>query len=157
MAPPTRFRVTSATVTAVRPERADRRRLDHLRSTSNTAVEDHYFIVKLYLESQLPAIADAIRLYVGQEEIPKYNGFIGGLYFRVYDPGFFEQHSGEAIYVSFDGSTRIDTGVVLPRRPAGQARRTAATLPGPRIAALENPLDDSAESGLPTKSEVLGQ
>ncbi|WP_089945867.1 hypothetical protein [Candidatus Entotheonella palauensis] len=153
----TRFRVTSATATAVRPERADRRRLDHLRSTSNIAVESHYFIVKLYLESPLPATADAIRLYVGQAEIPKYNGFIGGLYFRVYDPGFFEQHSGEAIYVSFDGSTRIDTGAVLPQRPTGQARRTAAALPGPRAAALESPLDDPAESRLPTKAEVLGQ
>ncbi len=153
----TRVKVTSATVTAVQPERADVRRLDYLRTTSNAAVESYYHIVKLYLQDPLPEAADAMQLFVGEEDIPKYNGFIGGLYFKVYDPGFFERHTGDTIYVSLDGATRVDTGAVLPQRPAGRAGRAAPTLPSARAAAPASRFDEQAESTLPTKSDVLRQ
>ena len=153
----TAVKITSITVTAVQPERADTRRLDYLRATANVPVENHYYIVKLYLETPLAESGDMIRLFVGQEAIPKYSGFIGGLYFKVYDPEFFDQHEGDTIYVSIDGSTLTDTHAVLPPRPRLRALRAGTDLP--RNRALSSAIDREAsdEVSLPLKDDVLKQ
>jgi hypothetical protein len=137
---------TSIQVAAVRPEPADSRRLEFLRNDRGVPAEDHYFIVKLFLARPLPRVAEATRLFVGDEEVAKYHGFAGGIFFKVYDPGFFDRHEGQPISFSLD-DVRVDTGVKMPGRPA----------PPTAAAATEDSSTAAAGPRLPTKAEVLRQ
>lgn len=151
------IKVTSVKVVAVQTERADIKRLEFLRTSENISVEDRYYIVKVYLEKQIPVSAETLRLYVGREEIPKFGGFSGGLYFKVYEPQFFENHAGDSLCFSPDGRMFFDTGAVLPRKPAVLRAGPRAVLPSGRFAAAAPTLDDAAKQSLPTKQEVLRQ
>src|SRR4051794_10256112 len=114
------MKATSVQVDAVRPEQSDSRQLEFLRNDRAVPVEDHYFIVKLSLNQPLPRSAETPRLFVGDEEVAKYHGFAGGVFFKVYDPSFFDRHKDQPISFSFD-DVRFDTGVKMPGRPASQA------------------------------------
>lgn len=147
------MKVTSVQVSAVRPGPADSRQLDFLRATRAVPVEDHYFIVKLYLEGPFPRRAEAPRLFVGDEEVTKYHGFPGGVFFKVYDPGFFDRHQDQPISFFVDND-RVDSGVKMPGRQVPQARARP-------LSEVGQPTDSStgasAEALLPTKTEVLRQ
>lgn len=145
------MKVISIHVTAVRPDVADTRQLNYLRTERNIAVEDHYYIVKLYLDQPLPVGAELLRLFVGGEEIMKYYGFSGGLFFKLYDPTFFEKNRDAPVFFSF-GGVRFAPGATMPAKPLPQ--------PHVRLLAIAGqPADSSLATGegsqLPTKAEVL--
>ena len=135
--------VTSVEAISIQPEQADMKKLTYLRTHMKRSMDDAYTIVKLFLSEPLPMGAESPRLYVGDEEIMKYGGFAGGIYFKVYDPQFFEQHSGDAIYSSTDGYTLLDTGHTLPLAPSSPTTEDVATV--------------VQAKSLPTKREMLGQ
>jgi hypothetical protein len=149
--------VTSVQVVAVQPERADIKRLDFIRTNESVTVENYYYIVKVYLENQHPASTEALRLYVGREEVPKYGGFCGGLYFKVYTPAFFENHAGEILCFSLDGKTFLETGAKLPQKPELLPTRTRVDSSTRLLEMAPSIAEDSTSQTLPTKDEVLRQ
>jgi hypothetical protein len=147
-------KVSSINVTAVRPEPEDLRRLRFLEANERVPSQERYYIAKIYMDKPLPPTAMAPDFYVGDEQIPKYAGFKGGIYFKVHDPRFLQRNAGKTLRFTLDGTTFHDTGVTLPRfeaasgaehgfsaerRDAGVHGRAGETLP------------------LPTKAEVLKQ
>ena len=113
--------VTSVEAISIQPEQADMKKIAYLREHMKRTMDDVYTIVKVFLDEPLPIKVRTPRLYVGDNEIMKYGGFAGGIYFKVYDPQFFEQHSGDAIYISTDGYTLVETGHTLPPMPSNPA------------------------------------
>jgi len=144
--------VSSMSVTAVRPETEDMRRLRLLEADEGVRTGGYYHVAKVYLRKLLPPTAMAPDFYVGDERITKYNGFRGGIYFEVHDPRFLERNAGKPLRFTIDGTTFHDTGVTLPRSeppptsapgvPAGLAREV-------RDKEVVDP------AALPTKAEVL--
>lgn len=110
------MKATSVQVDAVRPEPSDSRQLEFLRNDRVVPVEEHYFIVKVFLDQPLSPSAEAPRLFVGDEEVAKYHGFDGGVFFKIYDPSFLVRHKDHPISFDFD-DVRVDTGVKLPGPP----------------------------------------
>jgi hypothetical protein len=147
------MKVISVQVVAVRPEPVDARQLDFLRTERGLAVEDHYYIVKLYLDNPLPSTAEAPRLFVGDEEITRYNGFSAGAFFKVYDSSFFERHRDQPVYFSLRG-VRLGAGARMPGKPAPQPQARLLPLAGQPADSLPT-ADDRPQ--LPTKAEVLHQ
>jgi hypothetical protein len=133
------IKATSVELVAVQPERSDAERLQILRDTQDAPVKPYYYLVKVYLDKKPPVRSEAADLYVGNEPISKYWGFVGGLYFKVYDLGFLDSHAGETLQMSLDGITREDLGAILPPIP-------------------EQVMDEALKvSDLPTKQEALSR
>lgn len=133
-------KVGEVDVVAAQPKSADLERMDYAKGALETAAEPMTYVVKIEL-SDSPVLygGQGLFLFVGDYRVEKYTGYPGGIYFKVYDPEFFEAHAGEEIRFSRDGGkTFIDTGKKLP---APAAKKTGA---------LES-LDD-----LPTQEEILG-
>jgi hypothetical protein len=130
-------RVSSMQVAAVHPEVEDKERLQFMETDSGVPSPGCYYIAKIYLEKPLPATAMAPDFYVGDEHIPEYSGFKGGIYFKVYDPRFFERNAGKPVRYTMDGSSFHDTSVKLPQPP------------------VDAGADEAKASSLPTKAEVL--
>ncbi|MBD2156725.1 hypothetical protein [Leptolyngbya sp. FACHB-16] len=148
--------ITSIQIVAVQPELADAKRLDFLRANEDVSIGNHYYIVKVYLENRFAASPVLPHLYIGSEEIPMYTGFKSGLYFKVYNPKFFDEHAGESFCFSLDGQTFLDTGVKLPEKP--QAISTVPRMDSStRIPGVTFSSEESISEVLPTKDEVLRQ
>lgn len=145
MMPITYPQVTQIEVVATQPQPADLRVLETLRATQPNDLDNITYIVKINLSSPLPATSIGVVLSVGDYRISRYAAFPGGIYFKVHDPHFFEEHGGEAIQFSVAGRTQA-TGYQLPT--------TAANLPTTdetaQAAAEAEPIGE-----LPTQEEVL--
>ena len=134
MAPP---KVKSVEIAMVQPEAADVRRLAHLRAISNAALDPVLYLVKVYLDKPLPATGTGYALYVGDERIPKYTAFLGGIYFKVHDPGLLDAHWGKPLRFSTDMETFVDAEANFPANFAPTA------------------LTDDISVGLPTMRSAL--
>lgn len=133
MGPP---KVKNVEIAMVRPEAADVRRLAHLGAISNVALAPVLYLVKIYLEEPLPAMGTGYALYVGNERIPKYTAFLGGIYFKVHDPGLLEAHRGKPIRFSTDMETFADAAANFPANfaPTALTDDIRASLPTMRAA-----------------------
>lgn len=126
-------------VVGTQPKPADLRRMAFIESVANIAITPVTYVVKIELED-----ADAgysgrgFNVYVGNERIEKYAGYKDGIYFKINDPRFFEEHAGDEIRLSFDDETVVDTGKTL---------QTEA------VASTADALSFNAE--LPTQEQVL--
>jgi hypothetical protein len=134
-APP---KVVSAEVVATQPTAGDSPMIARLSTELNRSLPEAAFIVKIELEQLPEPTGDGWALYVGDTRIPKYWEYPGGIYFKVFDPAFLEEHQGEPLRFSHDGVTFVKTGVRL------LAAQQAATVRGARAA-----------RALPTQADVL--
>lgn len=126
-------------VVAAQPKAADLERMDYAKGALESAVEPMTYIVRIELsDSPLLYSGQGLSLFVGDYRVEKYTGYAGGIYFKVYDPGFFEAHAGEEIRLSVDGKTFIDTGKKLP------------------VPAVSEPGSLESLDELPTQEEILG-
>lgn len=130
-------RVLAVDLIAAQSKSADRERIRYT-SRSESISDDAVYIVRIQLEAALPTTSRGLFLFVGQERIERYMQFSGGIYFKIYDPAFLDEHAGEPLYFSEDGETMIDTGWSLP------AQQVAADSSG-----------FASDAGLPTQEEVL--
>lgn len=90
------------------------------------------FIVKIKLKTVPEPTSQGWALYVDDLRIPKYWAYDKGIYFKVFDPQFFEECKGGKLRFSQNGTDFIDTGLKLaaPRTAKRKtARRAAARLP----------------------------
>jgi hypothetical protein len=139
MAPKTLPNVTGVDVVGTRPKPADLQRINFLNDGAADAGAAVTYVVRIKLDdAELALTGQGFGLYVGDEPVEKYAGYPGGVYFKVYSPGYFEQHGGKEIKLSVDGETFHDTGQRLPGSP--------------EVDALASPDDRDA---LPTQEEVL--
>jgi hypothetical protein len=60
---------------------------------------------------------------VGDTRIPKYWEYPGGIYVKVLDEAFLEEHKGEMLRFSENGTHFVDTGVKLPGPAIRRGRR----------------------------------
>ena len=113
-----------------------------MASNADMTIPPVTYVVKIALEdSQAAWSGQGVSLYVGELRIEKYAGYKDGIYFKVNDPRFFEQHVGEEIRLSFDDETFFNTGRVLPAAPAVDTADITSLLAAP--------------TALPTQEEVL--
>ena len=124
-------KVVSAEVVAAQPTDADRPMIAALSGEVGRRLPSTAFIVKIRLD-EIPEPAGAgWALYVGDTRIPKYWEYPGGIYFKVLDQSFLEEHRGEPLRFSLNDQKFVDTGVSLPgpAAPRAAAARGARRLP----------------------------
>jgi hypothetical protein len=105
--------VENVEVVATQSQPADSEKVAYLRTT-NVALNDVTYIVKVNLSAPMPATSAGFSLYVGDYRVNKYSAYPGGIYFKVYDPNFFVEHVGEPIKFSVAGMPAQETGSRLP-------------------------------------------
>jgi hypothetical protein len=117
MQPPKPPKIAAVDVVSAQPTQADSMALTHLSAHTEASLPSVAYVVKVKLESKLPATSLGWALYVNDVRIPKYWEYEDGIYFTVIDPNFFAEHKGERLRFSHDGAEFIDTGVKLPGAP----------------------------------------
>ena len=125
--PLTPLQVLQVDVVPARPTEADSKFIAHARSTTRRELEPVAYIVRLRLQSQPAPTGAGWALFVGDLRIPKYWEYPGGIYFKVYDPAFFDEHADSPVRFSADhGQTFQETGLTLgrPSRPDAATTRT---------------------------------
>ena len=95
------------------------------------------YLVKLRFESMPEATSRGWALYVNDFRIPKYWEYKDGVYFKVFDPQFFQDHRGQSLRFSENGTDFTDTGLKLAA-PDSSAQRSV-----------------TASTGLPLQEDVL--
>jgi len=109
---------------------ADSALIAQLDAQLGTSLPGVAYIVKVQLKVMPEATSQGWALYIGDFRVPKYWAFRSGIYFKVFDPRFFEEHGGAKLRFSQDGTEFVDTGLKLGAPPAAHARgRGAGQLP----------------------------
>jgi hypothetical protein len=116
-------------VAAVQPAEADRAVLAHLRARENKSLQELVYLVKVRFETMPPVTSRGWALYVNNYRVPKYWAYKNGVYFKVFDPQFFEEHAGETLRFSLNGAEFIDTGLKLTRPKKQKAGSDPSRLP----------------------------
>lgn len=131
--------VSNVEVVATQPKPADVRSMQYIQSTENVSFDNVTYVVKIYLNNRLPAMSLGMGMYLDDYYVREYSGFNGGIYLKVNNPRFFEEHAGKQIRFSVDGETFYDTGIRLPNLAESGRRGLAA----------------AEVEALPTQEEVL--
>jgi hypothetical protein len=110
-------------VVAAQPTDADRAAITHLSARDRKSLAPVTYLVKVRFETIPEATAQGWALYVSDFRIPKYWGTQDGIYFKVFDPQFLEEHKGQPLRFSQNGVEFIDTGVTLTAPAAHDVAR----------------------------------
>jgi len=105
--------VVAIEVVAAQPTDADSAALAHLSSSGSKSLLPVTYLVKLRFESIPEPTSHGWALYVNDFRIPKYWQYKEGIYFKVFDPQFFQNYQGQPIRLSPNGTDFIDTGLRL--------------------------------------------
>jgi hypothetical protein len=118
-------------VIAAQATEADIHLLAQLGAESDKASPGMAYLVRVQLKTVPEATSQGWALYVDDLRIPKYWGYREGIYFKVFDPQFFQDHKGGRLRFSQNGTEFTDTGLKLatPRAPAKKKASTSAQLP----------------------------
>ena len=100
-------------VVAAQPTDADRAAIAHLSARDRKSVAPVTYLVKVRFETMPEATSQGWALYIGDFRVPKYWATRDGIYFKVFDPQFFEEHQGEPLRFSQNGIDFVDTGLAL--------------------------------------------
>ena len=110
--PPTAVAVE---VHAAQPTPADSAAIAHLSARDRTALPEVTYLVRLRFDKMPEPTSHGWALYVGEFRIPKYWETKDGIYFKIPDRRFFDEHAGQALRFSSNGTEFVDTGLKLPR------------------------------------------
>jgi hypothetical protein len=100
-------------VVAARPTDADRMAIAHLSAHGRKSQPEVTYLVKIRFEKMPPATSHGWALYVNDFRIPKYWAYKNGIYFKVFDQEFLQDHRGQSLRFSRNGTDFIDTGLKL--------------------------------------------
>src|ERR1700757_3576896 len=106
-------KVIGVEVVAAQPTDADSAAIAHLSSSSRKSLPPVTYLVKLRFESMPEATSHGWALYVNNFRIPKYWQYKEGIYFKVFDPQFFQDYQGQSIRFTLNETDFIDTGLRL--------------------------------------------
>ena len=118
-------------VVAVQPTDADRSAIAHLSVRDRKLLPEVTYVVKVRFEAMPQATSQGWALYVNDFRIPKYWAYKDGIYFKVFDPQFFQDHQGQSLRFSQNGTEFTDTGLTLsaPHSGTEQLANGPARLP----------------------------
>jgi hypothetical protein len=137
MQPATPPDVIDVEIVPAQPTDADSRAIAHLSSSGSKSLAPVTYLVKLRFQSMPEATSHGWALYVNDFRIPKYWEYRSGIYFKVFDPQFFQDHQGEPIRFSLNGADFIDTGLKLAAPDSGVQR---SMTPSTKLPAQEDVL-----------------
>jgi hypothetical protein len=131
MQPSTPPKAVAVEVVAVKPTDADRAAIAHLSARDSKLLLQVTYMVKVRFETMPQATSQGWALYINDFRIPKYWAYEDGIYFKVFDPQFFQDHQGQSLRFSQNGTEFIDTGLKLtvPRSRIQRSAIEAAKLP----------------------------
>jgi hypothetical protein len=110
-------KVTKVEVVATRPTAADSAAIAHVSARDRKSLPEIAYLIKVHLESLPEATSHGWALYVNDVRIPKYWAYKDGIYFKVFDREFLDEHREKPLRFSPNGTDFIDTGVKLPTLP----------------------------------------
>src|SRR5216684_8337816 len=113
MKPPTPPKIVAVEVVAVQPTEADKAAIAHLSAQAKKPLPQVAYLVKIRLKEVPPATSHGWALYLQEFRIPKYWEYKDGIYFKVFDPQFFEGHEGASLRFSSTGTEFTDTRMKL--------------------------------------------
>jgi len=106
-------------VVAARPTDADRAAIAHLSARDRKSLPEVTYLVKVHFETIPQATSQGWALYVNDFRVPKYWAYKDGIYFKVFDQQFFQDHQGQSLRFSQNATDFIDTGLKLPAPHSG--------------------------------------
>lgn len=119
-------------VAAAQPTESDSALISQLDAQRGSALPGVAYLVKVRLKTLPPPSAQGWALYVGDLRIPKYWTYEHGIWFKVFDPAFFEQHAGGELRFSQDDEKFVGTGLKLKAPAAAAAKRARNATPLPQ-------------------------
>src|SRR6267154_2816734 len=125
MPPASPPKAVAVEVVSAQPTDADRAAIAHLSARDRKSVAPVAYPVKVRFETMPEATSQGWALYIGDFRVPKYWATRDGIYFKVFDPQFFEEHQREPLRFSQNGIDFVDTGLTL----TGPTSHDAARLP----------------------------
>jgi hypothetical protein len=130
MKPPTPPKIVAVEVVAVQPSDADKAAIAHLSAQAKKPLPQVAYLVKIRLKEVPPATSHGWALYLKDFRIPKYWEYKDGIYFKVFDPRFFEDYEGASLRFSSNGTEFTDTRMKLTASKAVRSgERDANKLP----------------------------
>lgn len=129
MQPSTPPNAIKVEVVAAQPTDADSAAIAHLSAGDRKSLPQVTYLVKIRLESRPQATSQGWALYVNDFRIPKYWEYKDGIYFKVFDPQFFQDHQGQPLRFSQNWTDFIDTGLKLPAQDSGAQNSAKTKLP----------------------------
>jgi hypothetical protein len=131
MEPPVPPTAVAVEVVATRPTEADKAAIAHLSARDRKALAEVAYVVKIRFKSMPEATSRGWGLYVDDFRIPKYWAYNEGVFFKVFDPQFFQDHREQSLRFSENGVHFVDTGLKLtpPRAGAEMTANDLSKLP----------------------------
>jgi hypothetical protein len=115
-------KATKIEVVAARPTDADSAAIAYLSARDRKSLPKVTYLVKVYLKTVPQATSQGWALYVNDFRIPKYWAYKDGIYFKVFDQKFFQDHRGQSLRFSQNGTNFINTRLKLPAPHSGVQR-----------------------------------
>ncbi len=125
MEPPAPPKAVAVEAVATRPTEADKAAIVHLSARDRKALAEVTYVVKIRFESMPEASSRGWALYVDDFRIPKYWGYSEGIFFKIFDPQFFQDHREQSLRFSENGVDFVDTGLKLTPPRAGAEMRAS--------------------------------
>lgn len=122
MKPLTPPKIVSVEVVPTQPTEADKAAIAHLSAQGKKTLPQITYVVKVRLKEVPPATSHGWALYLKDFRIPKYWEYKHGIYFKVFDQQFFEDHEDAALRFSSNGTDFTDTRIKLS---AGKALKSS--------------------------------
>ena len=113
MQPSTPPKAIAVEVVPTHATEADSAIIAQLNASERKSLAQVVYVVKIHLEAVPQATSRGWALYVSDLRIPKYWEYKDGIYFKVFDPQFFQDHKGQPLRFSENGTDFIDTGLKL--------------------------------------------
>ena len=123
-------RAIAVEVVPAQPAEADSAIIAQINATEQKSLEQVVYVVRIRLEAVPPATSRGWALYVNGLRIPKYWEYKDGIYFKVFDPQFFQDHKGQALRFSENGTEFVDTGLKLDAPESDRPEASARELVG---------------------------
>ena len=126
MPPASPPKAVAVEVVAAQPTDADRAAIAHLSARDRKSVAPVTYLVKVRFETMPEATSQGWALYIGDFRVPKYWATQDGIYFKVFDPQFFEEHQGEPLRFSQNAPTCLKVSSSFLASAAAAAPSLAA-------------------------------
>ncbi len=128
MEPPAPPKAVAVEIVATQATEADKAAIAHISARDRKTLGEVAYVVKIRFEKMPEATSRGWALYVDDFRIPKYWAYREGVFFKIFDPQFFQDHREQSVRFSENGVDFVDTGLKLALLPPGPEKLTAKDL-----------------------------